>query len=121
MASQQTSFRKFDAVAGAVLTVIGLFLLFANLDAAAAPVTRDLGISPDEGGSLLKVVLAGLHAVQIFLFNHSAFLSSLRHILISCWPMSLVLFGLVLLRNTIANRFLHYGAAAESTSVGVRS
>ncbi|HET9994837.1 MAG TPA: hypothetical protein VFQ18_05480 [Candidatus Acidoferrum sp.] len=121
MAARQTSSRKWNTIAGAALIAIGLFLLFANLDAAAAPVARELGISSEGPGALLAFALAALHAVQAYAFNHAGFLSSLRQILISFWPVSLVLIGLVLLRNAMANRFFQYGANVESPSAGIRS
>lgn len=121
MAAQQTSSRSLNSIAGAALIAVGLFLVFANLDAAAVPVTRDLGISSEGPGALPALGLAALHAVQAYTFNHARFLSSLWRLLISFWPVSLVLFGLVLLRNAMANRFLQYQADAESTSAGVRS
>jgi hypothetical protein len=125
MAARQTSSRQWNSVAGAVLIAIGLFLLFANLDAVADPLTRDLGISSEGPGALPALGLAALHAVQSFAFHHEGFLSSLCRILcqilLSFWPVSLVLFGLNLLRNAMANRLLQYQAGAESTPAGVRS
>jgi hypothetical protein len=121
MAARQTSYRKWSSVAGAALIAIGLFLLFANLDATAAPVARDLGISSEGPEVLPALGLAALHAVQSYTFNHDGFLSSLRQILLSCWPVFLVFFGLVLLRSAMANRLLQYRSGAESTPSGIRS
>lgn len=121
MAARQTSSRNLNSVAGAALIVVGLFLLFANLDAAAAPIARDLGISSEGSGMLPALGLAALHALQAYTFNHAGFLSSLRQILVSFWPVTLVLFGMILLRNTVANRFLQHEAGAGSASAGVRS
>lgn len=119
MAAQQTSSRSLNAIAGAALIAGGLFLLIANLDAAVAPVTRELGISSEGPAALQALGFAALHALQAYTFNHEGFLSSLRQMLISFWPVSLVLFGLVLLRNAMANRFLHYGTGVESKSAGL--
>jgi hypothetical protein len=121
MVVRQTSSRSLNSVAGATLIALGLFLLFANLDAAAVPVTRALGISSETPGMLPALGLAAMHALQAYTFNHAGFLSSLWQILLSFWPASLVFFGMVLLRNAMANRFVHYRAGAESTSAGVRS
>ena len=121
MAARQSSSQNFNSVAGAALIAVGLFLLFANLDAAAAPVTRELGLSSEGSGALQAFGLAALHAVQSYTFNHAGFLSSLRRILISFWPVSLVLLGIVLLRNSLANRFMQFGSGAESGPTGVRS
>lgn len=120
MTARQTSFRNLLSVAGAALIAVGFFLLSANLDAAAAPVSRALGISMEARGMLPTVGLAALHALQAYTFNHAGFLSSLRQILISFWPVSLVLFGLLVLRNAMANRFSQYGAGSKSPSAGVR-
>lgn len=121
MAAQQTSSRSLNSIAGAALIAVGLFLFFANLDAAAASVTLALGIPAETAGMLPTLGLAALHALQAYTFNHDGFLSSLRHILISFWPVSLILFGLVLLRDAMANRLLRYRAGAESRSAGVHS
>jgi hypothetical protein len=121
MAAHKTSSRSLNAVAGVALVAIGLFLLFANLDVAAAPVTRALGV-PSENPEVLRALgLAALHAVQSYTFNHDGFLSSLRQLLISFWPVSIVLSGFVLLRSAQANRLLQDGAGTESGSAGARS
>lgn len=121
MTALQTASRHLNSIAGAALVAIGLFLLLANLDAAATPVTRDLGISREGPGMLPALGLAALHAVQAYTFNHAGFLSSLRQILISFWPVSLVLFGLVLLRNAVADRLSQHGAGVQFPSAGIRS
>jgi hypothetical protein len=121
MARRQTYFRSLNSVAGAALIAVGLFLLFANLDAAAAPMTRDLGMSEEGSKTLAVFGLAALHALQAYTFNHAGLLSRLQQILISFWPVTLVLFGAFLLRNALTSRFLPYGTGAGSTSVRVRS
>ncbi|HET8924451.1 MAG TPA: hypothetical protein VFN26_15815 [Candidatus Acidoferrum sp.] len=121
MAAHQPSSRSLNAVVGVALIAIGLFLLFSNLDVAAAPLTRALGISSEAPAALPAVALAALHAVQSYTFNHDGFLSSLRQLLISFWPVSLVLSGFALLRSAQANRLFQDGTGAESGSAGARS
>ena len=121
MATRQTSFRSFQAFTAAGLIAIGFFLLFANVDAATEPVVRALGLSPGSHMALQAFGLAALHAVQACTFNNDWFSSSIRQILLSFWPVSAVIVGMVMLRNVRACRVVECGAGPESASEGTRS
>lgn len=53
---------------------------------------------------MLDLGLAGLRAVQTYLFEPSSFQAGLHQILVSCWPLALVLLGAALLYNEIYKR-----------------
>lgn len=102
----QISSKSLHAVAGAVLFSFGLTLLTANLDAVGAQVSTWFSFTP--GGSLgttIEVGLAGLRALQAYFFDPSAFQAGFLSILVSLWPLILVIIGAILLHGAIGVRF----------------
>lgn len=102
----QKSSKSLRAVAGAVLFSFGLTLLTANLDAVAAQVSTWFSSTP--GGSLgtaIEVGLASLRAVEAYFFDPSAFQAGFVSILVSLWPLILVIIGAILLHDAIGVRF----------------
>lgn len=104
MAKRQTSSKRFHAVAGAILFSFGLTLLTANLDAVAAQVSTWLPSSPGSLGAAIEIGLAGMRAVQAYFFDQPTFQAGLHAILVSLWPLILVIIGATLLQNAIAKR-----------------
>ncbi|HEV2196958.1 MAG TPA: hypothetical protein VGR55_15335 [Candidatus Acidoferrum sp.] len=102
---KQTSSKNVHAVAGAVLFSLGLTLLTANLDAVAAQVSTWFSSTPGSIGSAIEIGLAGLRAVQAYFFDPSAFQSGFLSILVSLWPLILVIIGAILLRDAMGIRF----------------
>jgi hypothetical protein len=103
MAKRQTPSSSFLAVGGALLLSLGLLLLFANLDEIAARIGNS-----STGTSLTTVMelgLAGMRAVQAYVFDQPTFQAGLHTILVSFWPLILVIIGATLLRNAISKRF----------------
>ena len=105
MKTQRTSLKALKSTLGAAIFALGLLLLFVNLDGAADQVGSMLGTRQGASGLLATIGLAGLHAVQAYTFNHEAFLSGLLQILVSFWPLLLVIAGAMLLRNSFQGRF----------------
>ena len=99
MAKQSTSSRGLKAIVGATLLALGLLLLFANFDGVAARLSNGSFTSPaaSSSGTLIELGLAGLRAAQSYAFDHPSFLSGLQRILVSFWPLILVIFGITLL------------------------
>jgi hypothetical protein len=125
MAKQSTSSRGLKAIAGAALLALGLLLLFANFDGVAARMNSSF-TSPAEShavstGTLIELGLAGLRAAQSYVFDHPSFLSGLQQILVSCWPLILVVLGIALLGQLFAERFAAYEDSASLQSYGDRS
>jgi hypothetical protein len=121
MAARQASLQSLKSIAGASLLALGLVILFANLDGVVACLNSFVGISAHETlGILPRLGLAGLHAVQAYTFNHDLFLSGLRQMLVSFWPLSLVVIGIGLLRNAFGGRHTKCTARVESPAAGAR-
>lgn len=105
VAKRQTSSKTLHAVAGAILFSFGLTLLIANLDAVAAQVSTWLPVTPGSLGAVIEIGVAGLRAVQAYFFDQATFEAGLHAILVSLWPLILVIIGATLLQKAIAERF----------------
>jgi len=104
MAKRQTSSKSFHAVAGALLLSLGLLMLFANLDEVATHVSNSFSSTPGALGTVVEIGLAGMRAVQTYLFDQATFQAGLRWILVSLWPLILVIIGATLLQNAVGKR-----------------
>lgn len=102
---RQTSSKSFPAVAGALLFCSGLTLLTANLDAVAAQVSAWFPSTPGSLGGAIEIGLAGVRAVQAYFFDQPTFQAGVHEILVSLWPLILVIIGAILLHDAIGNRF----------------
>jgi hypothetical protein len=121
MATRNTASRSLKSIAGAFFLALGLLILSANLDGIAACITGFAGISvPQEPGIFTALGLAALHAVQTFAFDHEQFLSSLLRILVSFWPVILILAGVWLLRDVFRLFFFGRSADAGCAAAGER-
>ncbi len=101
MAEQQTTIRGSKSIAGAALVGFGIFIFYENLDRAATELRHLLGIVPGEAlGVLPTVMLAAARVLQAYGADHQRFLQALlQHLLVSCWPLLLVIVGTVLSRD----------------------
>lgn len=107
--TRQTVSSSLKAIAGAILLSVGLVILFANLDAATASLSKSAGLSRNENlNSLLAIGLAGLQALQAYSLDPSGFSAGLLKILVSFWPLILVFSGGALLRSAFAGRPTNY-------------
>ena len=109
MASQHRLSEGLQSIVGGALVGLGLHILFGNLDRVAEQMKHMLGTAAWETlGVLPSVVLAASQAVQAYGLDHQGFLQSLLWIgfwiLISFWPLVLVIAGTVLLRNFFRRR-----------------
>jgi hypothetical protein len=101
MARQNTIFQNPKSIAGAALFGLGAFILFGNLTVAASQLSHLLGITADEAdalGVLAAGSMAATRALQAYLFHHAEFLRGLNQILLSFWPLVLVIVGTIVLR-----------------------
>ncbi len=117
MAAQQTTPRSLTPIAGAVLLALGFLMLFTNLDTAA---TRIAEAADTSGGNLLEtlpaLILAVLHGLRAYVFNHAGFLSGVLQFLVSFWPLILILAGALLLRDVFRGRFPAYKPGTGSST-----
>ena len=125
MAKQMKTSRGLKAIAGATLLALGLLLLFANLDGVAARLDGSFtspAISPAVStGTLLELGLAGFRAAQSYFFDRPSFLSGLQQILVSFWPLILVIMGMTLLWQLFSKHFAANNSSASLPSYGDRS
>jgi thiamine transporter ThiT len=117
MAAHQTTPRSLTSIAGALLLAFGFLILLSNLDAAGARIVNAAGTS---GGHLLEMlpvlVLALLHGLQAYVFDHAGFLSGLLQFLVSFWPLILILAGALLLRDVLGGRLPAYKPGTGSSN-----
>jgi hypothetical protein len=122
MANRHTPSKGLRSVLGAVLFALGFVILFGNLDALEASVSRILGGPESNGMEVLPaLVLATSHAVQAYTFDHQGFLSVLAQILVSFWPLILVIIGAVLLRGVLLGRLTGIEPGVGSPTARERS
>jgi hypothetical protein len=122
MAVKQKSSRSVKWILGITLLSLGFLFLFSNLDALASSLGRAAGQPQEDASStVLDLGLAGMHAIQAYAFDHAHFLSSLRGILVSFWPLVLVLIGAVLLRDVFMHWLAIFTSSAGSLQIGERS
>jgi len=81
-----------------------LLMLFANLDEVATHLNNSFSPSPGALGAAVEIGLAGMRAVQTYLFDQATFQAGLRWILVSLWPLILVIIGATLLQNAVGKR-----------------
>ncbi len=105
MAKPLISSKNLRAVAGAILFSFGLTLLMANLNADAVQASSWFSAAPGSLGEAIEIGLAGLRTVQAYFFDQSAFQAGFLAILVSLWPLILVIIGAILLHDAIGIRF----------------
>jgi len=103
---RQTFFGCPKSIAGAALVGLGTFVLYENLAAAAARLSHVLGANGSQAlGVLPAAVLAVSQAMHACAFDHQRFLQSLlQQMLISSWPLLVVILGTVLSRDTCTDK-----------------
>ena len=100
MTAGQKGFRRFFPLTGLILMAAGLTVLFAQAHPVAAQVWDRVGANADElGGFVPAAILTVNHAAQAWAFDRANLLSALADMLVSCWPVILVISGVVLLRK----------------------
>jgi len=105
MASQHRPSEGLKSIVGGALVGLGLHILFGNLDRVAEQLQHMLGTPAWETlGVLPSAVLAASQAVQAYGLDHQEFLQTLLRMLISFWPLLLVILGTVLLRDFFTER-----------------
>jgi hypothetical protein len=105
MTRQHNTSGKVKAIAGGILIGLGLHLLSGNLAGDAMHLQHLIGTSADETlGVLPSVVLAASHAAQAYGVDHQGLTDCILQILVSLWPLLLVLAGTILLRDVFTDK-----------------
>jgi hypothetical protein len=119
MTRQQTWNRSIKAITGATLLSLGLLLLLANLDEVTTHFSSSLTSTTGSVSTVIDVGLAGLRAVQTYFFDRPTFQAGLHLILVSFWPLILVIIGAALLQKTVSQRLANRRVGISSSATGV--
>ena len=105
MIRQHKTSESITAIAGGALVGLGLHILSGSLDTAADQLRLLLGnTAGDALGVLPSVVLASSQAAQAYALDHHGFLQCFLRMLLSFWPLLLVVVGTVLLWDVFADQ-----------------
>ena len=105
MTRQDKTSESITVIAGGALVGLGLHILSGNLDTAAHQLRHLLGnTAGDALGVLPSVVLASSQAAQAYTLDHHGFLQCFLRMLVSFWPLLLVVVGTVLLWDVFADK-----------------
>ena len=105
MNRQKRSFESIKSVAGGVLVGLGLHILSGNVEAAVAPLSRVLPApTGEELGALPSAILAVSQVVKSFSVDRQALLLDLLRLVLSFWPLLLVIAGALLLRDALKDK-----------------
>jgi len=102
MGRQGRLIQNLQLFAGAALIGLGTLILAGNLASTAAYLSHLLGITAEAAETLGPLNTAGAAASQAlwaYLFDHQEFLRGIHRILISFWPLALVVVGSVVWRK----------------------
>jgi hypothetical protein len=100
------------------LTALGVLLLFANFDAVADNLSRPSASPVGALGSVFELGIAGLRAAQAYFFDHPSFQAGVRQILLSCWPLLLVMIGAGLLQHAVGKGLANSAARLSAQGNG---
>jgi hypothetical protein len=96
---------SIKAIAGVAFIGLGLHILSRNLAATATQLAHLLGDTTGNAlGVLPSVVLASSQAAQAYALDRQVFLQCFLRMLISFWPLLLVIVGTILLPDVFANK-----------------
>ncbi len=105
MAGKHAIFRKHKSITGVTFIGLGVLILAGNLVSAAVQLSQFLGITAalaEKLGPLNTANLAISQALWAYLFDHQEFSRGVHRILISFWPVLLVVAGSVVWRKGFA-------------------
>lgn len=114
MTTKRSGKSRLFSVLGVALFGIGLTILLTQVDAAAGHLADRVGFNSEIGSGVPAVLLATVRTAQALVFDRSNVLSALREMLLSCWPVILVILGAALLRGAFNGlaRYRRNGATA---------
>ena len=114
MATKRSDKSKLFSVLGVALFGVGLIALLTQVDASAGHFAESVGLKGSEwSAGVPAMLLAAVRAAQAWAFDRPNVLSALRQMLLSCWPVILVILGAALLRGAFDGiaRLRHNGTS----------
>ncbi|HUO27015.1 MAG TPA: hypothetical protein VMU61_15205 [Candidatus Aquilonibacter sp.] len=101
---RDTLSKRMKSIAGTALVGTGIFVLYQNILCSIAQLKHALGVEVSQtGGIPPAVVQAVSQALQVCAASHERVLHFLlQYLLITSWPLLLVLAGTILSREAVA-------------------
>ncbi|MGA9812660.1 MAG: hypothetical protein WBQ64_07790 [Terriglobales bacterium] len=103
MARQHRSSGSLKSIAGGALVGLGLHIWFGNLQEVVSQLTHLLGTSGEMLGLAPSVILAAAQAGRVYASDHQGFFVEVVRMLISFWPLLLVIVGAGFLKDVFTD------------------
>ena len=104
MAGQHRASESLKSIAGGALVGLGLHIWFGNLHGVASQLTRLVGASAgDTLGLVPSVILTAAQAGRVYASDHQEFFLDVVRVLVSFWPLLLVIVGAGFLRDVFTD------------------
>jgi hypothetical protein len=114
MTRHHSTSESLKSIAGGILVGLGLHTLCGNLNGDAAQLRHLLGIPAGEAlGVLSSGVLAASQAARAYGLDHQELSKTLLPMLISFWPLLLVIVGTILLQNALTDKVIALPASKK--------
>jgi len=95
---------SLQSIAGGGLVGLGLHIWFGNLQGVASQLTHLLGASSGETlGLASSVIVAASQAGRVYASDHQGFFLEVLRMLVSFWPLLLVIVGAGLLKDVFTD------------------
>ena len=95
---------SLQSIAGGGLVGLGLHIGFGNLQGVASQLTHLLGASSGETlGLASSVIVAAAQAGRVYASDHQGFFLDVLRMLVSFWPLLLVIVGVGLLKDVFTD------------------
>ncbi|MGH9502315.1 MAG: hypothetical protein ACRD20_05645 [Terriglobales bacterium] len=105
MARRNRISETLKSIAGGIMVGFGLHILSANVDQAAAQLKHLVATPTGEAlGVVPAAVLAASQAAHVYAFDHQGVLLGLFHLLVTFWPLVLVIIGTFLLQDVLRDK-----------------
>jgi hypothetical protein len=105
MIMQRNTAEKLRSILGGTFVGIGLHLLSASLSVGASQLRSVLELPPNgELGVVPTMTLAASKAANTYAVGHLRLFDTLLYVLALLWPLVLIIFGAVLLRNILTDK-----------------
>ena len=104
MAGQHRTSGSLQSIAGGALVGLGLHIWFGNLQGVASQLTRLLGTPSGETlGLAPSLIVAAAQAGRIYASDHLGFFLEVLRMLVSFWPLLLVVVGAGFLKDVFTD------------------
>ena len=114
MARQHRTSGSLQSIAGGALVGLGLHIWFGNLQGLTGQLTHLLGTSSGETlGLASSVIVAAAQAGRVYASDHQGFFLEVLRMLVSFWPLLLVIVGADSLRDVFTDEVDSFDGAGK--------